>query len=158
MVLSDGRILIADCWNDRICMLSADLQQVTTVAGAGTRGYRDGAAAQATFYYPSGLAVLPDGRVLVSQDHCIRVLSADLQEVTTVAGTGAEGHQDGAGAQARFYCPRGMLVLPDNRVLVADLWNDRILVLSADLQEVTTEAGGGDGGTGMRQHRPGSLA
>ena len=120
VVLSDGRILVADGHNHRIRVISADLQQVTTVAGAGTRGYRDGAAAQATFYYPCGLAVLPDGRVLVSQSHCIRVLSADLQEVTTVAGTGEAGHHDGAGVQARFAVPTGMLVLPDNRVLVAD--------------------------------------
>ena len=69
VVLSDGRILIADCYNDRIRMISADLQQVSTVAGDGTRGHRDGAAAQATFFRPRGFAVLPDGRVLVSQHH-----------------------------------------------------------------------------------------
>ena len=83
--------------------------------GHGTEGHEDGAAAQATFQYPSGLAVLPDGRVLVSQYHCIRLLSADLQEVTTVSGTDEKGHQDGAGAQARFCYPHDMLVLPDNR-------------------------------------------
>ena len=82
-------------------ILTPKILQVTTVAGDGTEGHRDGTAAQAIFHYPSGLAVLPDGRVLVSQIHCIRVLSADLQEVTTVAGTGEQGHQDGAGVHAR---------------------------------------------------------
>ena len=66
---------------------------------------------------------------------------AELQEVTTVAGTGAAGHQDGAGAQARLYCPQGILVLPDNCVSVADFVNHRIGVLSVDLQEVRTRLG-----------------
>ena len=45
---------------------------------------------------------LPDGRVLLSDHHRIRVLSADLQQVRTVAGDGEEGHRDGAAAQAQF--------------------------------------------------------
>ena len=153
VVLSDGRILVADKSNRRICMLSADLQKVTTVAGDVTEGHRDGAASQATFTIPCGLAVLPDGRVLVSEWHCIRVISADLQQVATVAGTGEAGHQDGAGVQARFDVPTDMLVLPDNRVLVADSGNHCIRVLSADLQEVTTVAGDGE-----RGHRDGAAA
>ena len=79
VVLSGGRILIADRLNHRIRLISADLQQVSTVAGDGTQGHRDGCATQATFYCPRGLAMLPDGRVLVSQAHCIRVIGADLQ-------------------------------------------------------------------------------
>jgi hypothetical protein len=38
---------------------------VSTVAGYGEEGHRDGAAAQAQFNDPPGLSVLPDGRVLV---------------------------------------------------------------------------------------------
>ena len=70
----------------------------------------------------------------------IRLLSADLQEVSTVAGDGEEGHRDGAAAQARFHCPQGLALLPDGRVLVADHGNHRIRLLSADLQQVSTVA------------------
>jgi hypothetical protein len=39
------------------------------VAGDGERGHRDGAAAQARCNCPNGLALLPDGRVLVSDQN-----------------------------------------------------------------------------------------
>jgi hypothetical protein len=121
-------------------MLSADLQQVSTVAGDGGYGHRDGAAAQAQFCYPIGLALLPGGRVLVADghNHRIRMLSADLQQVSTVAGDGELGNWDGAAAQAQFDCPDGLTVLPDGRVLVGDQYNHPIRVLSADLQQVST--------------------
>ena len=138
--LPDGRVLLSDFGNNRIRVLSADLQQVSTVAGAGGQGHRDGAAAQAQFHYPTGLALLPDGCVLVADfgNNRVRVLSADLQQVSTVAGDDEQGHQDGAAAQAQFNQPIGLALLPDRRVLVADEGNSCIRVLSADLQQVST--------------------
>ncbi|MCE9672114.1 PKD domain-containing protein [Myxococcus stipitatus] len=59
----DGRLLIADTGNERIRALVGG--QVRTYAGAGVHGARDGAADQATFSLPTGLAALPSGDVLV---------------------------------------------------------------------------------------------
>ena len=75
---------------------------------------------QAPFYCPAGFALLPDGRVLVADTGNISVLSADLHEVSTVAGDGTVGHRDGAVAQAQFFFfdGGGLTVLPDGRVLV----------------------------------------
>jgi hypothetical protein len=139
-LLADGRVLVADEDNNRIRLLSADLQQVTTVAGDGGVGHQDGAAAQAQFNNPRNLVLLSDGRVLVADywNHRIRMLSADLQQVSTVAGDGEGAQRDGAAAQAQFNGPAGLAVLPDGRVLVADYNNNRIRVLSADLQQVST--------------------
>ena len=147
-LLPDGRILVADSGNRCIRMLSTDLLQVSTVAGDGVEGFRDGAAAQARFANPSSLKLLPDGRVLIADEEAdeeadglgnrIRVLSADLQEVSTVAGDGKKGHRDGPAAHARFSNPGGLAMLPDGRVLVTDDYDSRIRVLSADLQDVTT--------------------
>jgi glucose/arabinose dehydrogenase len=166
--LPDGRVLVVDYGNDRIRMLSADLQQVSTVAGDGEPGHRDGAAAQARFNSPSHLALLPGGRVLVAEmgSNCIRMLSADLQQVSTVAGDGEQAHRDGAAMQvqfnyrrdgaamqARFHNPSGLVLLPNGCVLVADALNNRICMLSADLQQVSTVAVGGGYG-----HRDGAAA
>jgi hypothetical protein len=133
-------VLVADQGNQRIRMLSADLQQVSTVAGDGEQGHRDGAAAQAQFFSPAGLTLLPDGCVLVADqgNNRIRMLSADLQQVSTVAGDGEAGHRDGAAGQAQFEQPRDFALLPDGRVLVAGFTNANIRVLSADLQQVST--------------------
>jgi DNA-binding beta-propeller fold protein YncE len=154
-LLADGRVMVADCGNHRIRVLSADLQQVSTLAGDGEEGHRDGAAAQAQFHKSTGLALLPDGRVLVADygNNRIRMLSADLQQVSTVAGDGEEGHRDGAAAQAQFDSLIGLALLPDGCVLVADCGNHRIRMLSADLQQVSTVAGDGEGG-----HRDGAAA
>jgi hypothetical protein len=138
--LHSGRVLVADYGNHRIGVLCADLQQVSTVAGDSEWGHRDGAAAQAQFNYPRGLTLLPDGRVLMAdcENNRIRMLSADLQQVSTVAGDGEAGHRDGASAQAQFHYPRAFVLLPNGCVLVADLLNRRLRVLSADLQQVST--------------------
>ena len=117
--------------------------------GTGENGLRDGAAAQAMFgNFMTAMLFMPDGRVLLADtwNHCIRVLSADLQQVSTVAGDGEAGNQDGAAAQAQFNFPRGLALLPDGRVLVADQGNHRIRLLSADLQQVSTVAGDGEEG------------
>ena len=71
-------MLVADCGNDRIRVLSADLQQVSTVAGDGEQGHRDGAAAQVQFRCPTGLALLPDGRLLVVDEGNRRAARARL--------------------------------------------------------------------------------
>ena len=113
-VLADGRVLVADFTN-RIRLLSADLEQVSTVAGNGAWGGRDGAAAQATVNSPRSLAVLPDGRVLVSTvGSGVRILSADLQQVHTVVRD--EEFPDGPEHSVKE--PNALVQLPDGRVLV----------------------------------------
>ena len=108
-----------------------ELVAVSTTVGTGVRGFQDGAAAEAMFHAVFGMLHLPDGRVLVADElnHLIRVLSADLQQVSTVAGDGEMGHWDGAAAQTRFCYPTSLALLPDGRVLVADQFNHRIRVL-----------------------------
>ena len=66
---------------------------------------------------------------------------AELQEVTTVAGTGAAGHQNSARVQAHLCDLQDRLVLLDNCVSVAGFVNHRIGILSVDLQEVRTRLG-----------------
>ena len=116
-VLPDGRVLVADSGNNRIRVLSADLQQVSTVAGNGEAGYRDGAAADAQFDDPTGLAMLSDGRVLVADrlNGRIRVLSADLQKVSTLLIALLSA------AWFAVLSDNQVLVLADQRVQILDL-------------------------------------
>ena len=47
--------------NNRIRRVDIATGETTTLAGSGTRGFRDGAGASALFNYPSGVAIDPSG-------------------------------------------------------------------------------------------------
>eukprot|EP01046_Picozoa_sp_COSAG06_P011318 COSAG06_NODE_642_length_13482_cov_21.927296_16_plen_611_part_00 len=141
----EGGLLVADADNHCIRRVSADGTQVTTVAGiAGKQGHADGAAGEAQFKYPFGVAVDGEGGLLVADqyNHCIRRVSADGTQVTTVAGiAGKDGHADGAAGEAQFKYPCGVAVDGEGGLLVADADNHCIRRVSADGTQVTTVAG-----------------
>jgi sugar lactone lactonase YvrE len=62
---SEGRLLVADTYNDRVRVIHAD-GRVTTLAGGGAPGLGDGIGDETRFDTPSGVTVAPDGRVLVA--------------------------------------------------------------------------------------------
>ena len=146
---SDGEV------EDAIVLMPGHELVTCCVFAGAQRGYVDGPIADARFHGPTALLQLSDGGLLVSDRHRLRKISADdvQQQVSTIAGEDEGGHRDGAPAQARFGAARGFLLLPDGRVLVADCWNHRIRLLSADLLEVSTVAGDGTQG-----HRDGAAA
>lgn len=86
---------------------------VTTLAGS-TSGYQDGPAATALFFAPAGVAVLdtPGGVEVYVADranHRIRLISHG--QVTTLAGSGVDGHADGPAASAAFAAPESVVVV-----------------------------------------------
>ena len=54
------------------------------------------------------------------------------QYVSTLAGTGQAGHQDGPGPSALFTNPHGVAMGSDGSVFVADLGNNRIRKITPD--------------------------
>jgi sugar lactone lactonase YvrE len=62
---SSGNILVADRSNNKIRKITPD-GNVTTLAGDGTVGSTDGSRTTASFYYPFGVAVGPDGTIYVA--------------------------------------------------------------------------------------------
>ncbi len=70
-VAADGRIWLADAETSAVRWLDPADASVTTVAGTGLFdfGHRDGAADQALFQHPLGVAALPDGSVLVADTY-----------------------------------------------------------------------------------------
>ncbi|HYW54204.1 MAG TPA: hypothetical protein VE826_09550 [Dongiaceae bacterium] len=106
--------------------------RVTTVAGDGRAGLRDGPAAQAEFMMPSALALGPSGALYIADQSAQRIRKLDHGTVTTVAGSGAPvatglavdgGYRDGPAAQAQFSEPSGIAVGPDGSLYVADMMN-----------------------------------
>jgi hypothetical protein len=99
--------------------------RVETFAGS-TEGHADGFGLQAQFREPTGLALAPDGSLLVTEaSHRIRRVWSNGQ-VTTVAGTGTSGSTNGTGDVAQFNDPRGVAVTDGGWIYVADQYNHTI--------------------------------
>lgn len=119
---------------------------VSTLAGSGAPGYADGAAREARFADPFGLAVGPDGGVYVAdagEANRIRKVSPE-GVVTTLAG-GREGFADGAGEAAAFNTPSALALDAAGNLYVADTGNNRVRKVTPE-GVVTTLAGEGVAG------------
>ena len=102
---------------------------VTTLAGSNVGGYTDGQGTSASFVYPTGVAVDPNGNVYVGDcfvnQYRVRKISVN-GTVTTLAGAGPNGYVDGQGQSARFIGPEVGAVDGAGNVYVADVGNHRI--------------------------------
>ena len=93
---------------------------LVAVAGSSEKGYADGPAAEARFASPHGMAMDADGGLLVAE------LSGRLRRidpqgvVTTVAGGGERGYEDGPLPAARFEQVFGVGVGPGDRIHVGE--------------------------------------
>jgi sugar lactone lactonase YvrE len=104
--------------------------RVSTLAGTGEPGYRDGPGGAAQFDVVIGIAVDDEGNVYVAETggHRIRRISP-AGVVTTVAGSGTAGYADGPAAAAAFWYPTDLAIGPSGELYVADWKNQRIRVI-----------------------------
>jgi DNA-binding beta-propeller fold protein YncE len=119
----DGNIIVADTANHRIRKITPQ-GQVSTLAGTSILGYRHGERIVAQFNYPYGIAVDGGDNVVVAEmnNHRIRKIIPHGQ-VSTLAGTGEEGHRDGEGTVAQFNGTCGFAVDRGGNIGVADQEN-----------------------------------
>src|SRR5690606_2485867 len=118
-----GTVYLADTGNHAIRAVSPD-GHVTTLAGTGRAGHRDGIGSDAAFDGPMGLALDPSGTLYIADAYndAIRVLTPDGR-VTTLAGGGGPGRSDGTGPSASFDTPTGLALHPSGDLVVADAGN-----------------------------------
>jgi DNA-binding beta-propeller fold protein YncE len=129
-VAADGAVYVADTGNHRIRRIAPD-GQVTTVAGSGVAGLRDGRGRDAQLNGPIGLAI-----------------------AASVVPTPRHGWTDDLFARFRASGPGTDLQPAPVRLLIVDTYNDAVRLVDAD-GIVTTIAGGS--GPGFRDGR-GPLA
>jgi DNA-binding beta-propeller fold protein YncE len=152
-----GNIYVADTGNNRIRKVAPD-GTVSTVAGQGTSGFRDGRGAEAQFNAPVGVAVDVHGNVYVADTYNdrIRIITPD-GEVKTLAGVGSPGYADGDAGVARFDTPCGVAVSASGDLFVADTGNDRLRRITRDGQ-VSTVTLLDEGRNTVELHAPVGLA
>jgi sugar lactone lactonase YvrE len=131
---AEGNLYVADTSNNRIRKVTPQ-GVISTVAGNGVAGFADGPAASAQFDSPVGVAVDDKGNVFVADTYNdrIRKISSNGQ-VTTVAGSGITGDNDGDSTSARFDTPTGVAVYPDGSLVVSDTGNDKLRKISTNGQ------------------------
>ncbi|HEX8183460.1 MAG TPA: gluconolaconase, partial [Blastocatellia bacterium] len=158
----DNNIIIADTSNNRVRKLTAD-GRVTTVAGSGEAGFKDGPASEAQFDSPLGVAVDKRGNIYVADSYNDRVRKiSDDGSVTTIAGAGLPGSGDGPAAEALFDTPGGVAVDEQGNIFVADTGNRSIRKVTAQGEVITiaanAQAGGDDQPSEIRFSRPVGIA
>lgn len=146
-----GDVLIAESGLDRIRRLRTADGTIETIAGTGETGYSGdgGPAVAARLNAPKGLAIDPEGRVVVSDtlNHCLRRI--ENGNIETIAGTGTGGYSGDGGPsrQASLNLPGGVVIDDAGTIYFADTGNNCIRRIDSG-GTITTIAGTGVGGFG----------
>ena len=134
VALSGGYLYVVDTGNSSIRQLSntGGNWTVQTIAGkSGVRGNLDGNGTNALFSLPMGIAADSSGNLYVADEanHEIRELTFQAGigwTITTIAGSGSTGSNDGTNNAAQFGQPYGITVNPARTLFVTDYQNDTI--------------------------------
>jgi sugar lactone lactonase YvrE len=140
-----GTLFVADRTQVIVQTLAVASDTTTLVAGeVATPGFANGTGASAMFDGPIGVAALPNGAgwlVADSVNNRIRQVTP-AGVVTTFAGSGTLGINDGPAAGAYFNTPRAVAVDAAGNAYVSDGGNHRIRRIGTD-GTVVTVAGDG---------------
>lgn len=144
---TSGNVFVADNGNFSIREISAT-GIVTTLAGTGFAGFKNGAGDTAKFNGVYGIAINDSGTLYVTEylNNDVRKISGGI--VSVFAGFSSyptpTGFRDGKNDTALFNNPTGVMADDSGNVYVCDEYNNRIRKISKGM--VTTLAGNGVAG------------
>jgi sugar lactone lactonase YvrE len=130
---------------------------ITTVAGSGQFGYKGdgGPAINASFEYPTGIAVDGAGNLFIADlyDNVIRKVDAASGTISTVVGsgygagkyTGGYSGDGGPATKAELFYPLAVAVDSAGNLYIADSGNNAIRMVTAATGVITTAAGNSNG-------------
>jgi sugar lactone lactonase YvrE len=148
VALRASALYFADGDNNRIRRVDLTSRIITTIAGTGVAGYSGdgGPATQARFNAPHALEFDSLGNLFVADTQNSRIRRIGVNGVvTTVAGTGVAGFSgdNRAATAARLNLPRGMTVVDDTVMYIADSNNARVRRVDLATGTITTVVGNG---------------
>jgi sugar lactone lactonase YvrE len=124
----NGNLYVVDKANFRIRKVTP-AGVVSTIAGSGVEGYKDGNASESQFTINThDIVIDKQGNLYIEDDNRIRKITPQ-GIVSTIAGS-TPGYQDGEGISAKFNLLAGMGIDELGNLYVADLNNNRIRKIS----------------------------
>ena len=130
-----GLVYVTEYSGQRVRRIAAD-RSTSLLAGAdngatGQSGTTEGVGNAARFNGPWGIAVRPDGQVLVAEydNHRFRQFSPGQTTSTLAGSSSSPGFADGPAASARFNKPNGLALDSAGRLFVAEYGNRIRMVL-----------------------------
>lgn len=124
-----GFLYVADQVNNRIRKINIESGQVSTFAGNGDFGLRDGEARQASFKYPTGIVADSVGNLYIADqlNHSIRMIGKS-GKVTSIT----DGDDKGVKAEGvlTFKNPMGICLDLEGNLLVADYHNHNVKAIT----------------------------
>jgi GT2 family glycosyltransferase/DNA-binding beta-propeller fold protein YncE len=151
VVASNGDVYVADSNNHVIRRIDARNSNIEPVAGnhdAGSGFSGDnGLATQAQLDTPNGVALAPDGDLVVADSHNQRIRRVDRATgvITTIAGSGDAGYDgdDRPATDAALNTPSAVAAAPNGDIYIADTLNYRVRMIDAKTGLIHTVAGNG---------------
>jgi len=149
-----GELFIADSNNHVIRRVDAANRTITTVVGNNSLGGGFsgdfGPATAATLDTPNGVALAPDGDLIVadSQNHRVRRVDRETNTIITIAGSGRAGFtgDGGPATAASLHTPSAVAVAGNGDVYIADTLNYRVRMIDHATGFIHTIAGTGSPG------------
>ena len=124
---------------------------VSTVAGSGAAGEKDGTSTQASFNYPSGMIIDAAGNIIVGDDEGLTIRQVTQAGVVTTIVKKTPTVVNGNGKTATFNQPTGVVTDAAGNIYVADAGNNLIREITP-AGVVSTFAG-----TGSKGNNDGAL-
>ncbi|PTQ99843.1 NHL repeat-containing protein [Mucilaginibacter yixingensis] len=161
-VATDGSIYVSE--NGYVNIRKVSGGNVSTFAGTGIAGFKDGNAADAQFNHVGGMCVDAAGNIYIADtnNNRIRKITA-AGVVSTFAGSGTAGSTNDKGTAATFNQPYGIVIDKSGNLYVSEVNNHDIRKITAD-GTVSTYVGNGQTGlvngtgTAARLNFPKGLA
>jgi len=152
----NGDVYIADSNNDVIRRVNrnGDIEPVAGNHDLGTGFSGDnGPAIVAQLDTPDGVAIAPDGDLVVADSHNDRIRRVDrpTRVITTIAGSGENGYDgdEKPATEAALNTPSAVATAPNGDIYIADTLNYRIRMIDAKTGLIHTVAGDGSPGDGQ---------
>ena len=145
----DRALYVCEVENHRVFRVDLNSNQVTTVAGNGTKGLSGdgGAATMARLNEPYEVRFDSSGNMFVveMQNHIVRRIDARTKVITTIAGTGEAGFggDGGPATNAQLHRPHS-IAIHNNDLFIADIGNHRIRRVDLSTGMISTIAGNGE--------------